>query len=369
MLSVQHITKRYGAQPVLRGIALEVAQGEFISLLGPSGCGKTTLLRILCGIETPDTGSIHLQGRDITALAASQRRFGVVFQSYALFPNLSVLDNVAYGLQAMKRPQQEARALEMLSLVGLAEHSRKFPAQLSGGQQQRVALARALAPQPPLLLLDEPLSALDAQVRVGLRAEIRRLQKQLGITTIMVTHDQDEALSMSDRVVVMHQGQIEQAGTPQQLYARPQTPFVAGFVGKMNLLQALVTGAGRARVGQHELRCEVDEFKTGSPLLLGLRPEAIVLRPEACDFEAPPYGASNTVKGQVQEAVFLGPCTLLRLRCEALGDVVLEVELSTSRDASLPEWLGLGSGQSVLVDLPPQAIRGLAQPLSMLRAA
>ncbi|WP_310390137.1 ATP-binding cassette domain-containing protein [Roseateles sp.] len=365
MLSVQHITKRYGTQPVLRGIALDVARGEFISLLGPSGCGKTTLLRILCGIETPDTGSIHLHGQDITALAAAQRRFGVVFQSYALFPNLSVAANVAYGLQGLKRAQQQSRALEMLELVGLADQVHKFPAQLSGGQQQRVALARALAPQPPLLLLDEPLSALDAQVRVSLRAEIRRLQQQLGITTLMVTHDQDEALSMSDRVVVMHKGQIEQIGTPQQLYARPASEFVAGFVGKMNLLPALVVARNRARVGEQELHCEIEQFKTGSPLLLGLRPEAIVLRAFNDDAVMNPSTTLNRLLAEVLETVFLGPCTLVRLRCAAMGGLVIEAELPTSTDARLPDWL---RGQ-VLMELPAASIRGLAQPLSMLRAA
>jgi iron(III) transport system ATP-binding protein len=365
MLSVQHITKRYGTQPVLRGIALDVAQGEFISLLGPSGCGKTTLLRILCGIETPDTGSICLRGQDITALEASQRRFGVVFQSYALFPNLSVAANVAYGLQGMKRAQQQTRALEMLDLVGLADQAHKFPAQLSGGQQQRVALARALAPQPPLLLLDEPLSALDAQVRVSLRAEIRRLQKQLGITTLMVTHDQDEALAMSDRVVVMHKGQIEQTGTPQQLYAWPSSEFVAGFVGKMNLMPALVVARNRARVGTQDLHCDIDAFKTGSPLLLGLRPEAITLRAFNADEVLASSEGLNSLRADVVETVFLGPCTLVRLRCAALGELIIEAELPTSNDASLPAWL---RGQ-VLMELPALSIRGLAQPLSMLRGA
>src|SRR5450830_1338747 len=265
MLSIQHITKRYRAQPVLRGIALDVAAGEFISLLGPSGCGKTTLLRILCGIETPDTGSLTLRGQDITAWTAARRRFGVVFQSYALFPNLTAAQNVAFGLQGA--PRQPAgssvaeRVAEMLALVGLGEQGHKYPAQLSGGQQQRVALARALAPRPELLLLDEPLSALDAQVRGSLQAEIRRLQQQLGITTVMVTHDQDEAPSMADRVVVMHEGRIEQQGSPQQLYARPETRFVAGFVGRMNLLPAQVVAAGWLEAGNTRLACDTSAYR------------------------------------------------------------------------------------------------------------
>ncbi|RQO62113.1 putative 2-aminoethylphosphonate ABC transporter ATP-binding protein [Paucibacter sp. KBW04] len=366
MLSVKHITKRYGAQPVLRGIALEVAAGEFISLLGPSGCGKTTLLRILCGIETPDTGSIHLLGQDITRQPASQRRFGVVFQSYALFPNLTVAQNVSYGLQDLNRRERAARALEMLALVGLAEQAHKFPAQLSGGQQQRVALARALAPRPRLLLLDEPLSALDAQVRVGLRSEIRRLQKQLGITTLMVTHDQDEALSMSDRVVLMHQGQVEQQGSPQVLYAKPVSPFAAGFVGKMNLLPALVVGGGRVRVGEQELVCDTHLFKTGSPVLLGLRPEAIVLRPLQITSSA--HAQINCLRAELLDTVFLGPCTLVRLRCESLGaEHVLEAELPTARDAQLPAWLQGREGRpaQLMLEIPRDALHALAQPLSM----
>jgi len=372
MLTIKHITKRYGAQPVLRGIELDVAAGEFISLLGPSGCGKTTLLRILCGIETPDTGSIHLLGQDITRQPASQRRFGVVFQSYALFPNLTVAQNVSYGLQDLSRGERAARALEMLALVGLAEQAHKFPAQLSGGQQQRVALARALAPRPRLLLLDEPLSALDAQVRVGLRSEIRRLQKQLGITTLMVTHDQDEALSMSDRVVLMHQGQVEQQGSPQALYAQPLSPFAAGFVGKMNLLPALVVGAGRARVGGQELACDTHLFKTGSPVLLGLRPEAIALRPLQYTFPIPSELNSqaplNRLRAELLDTAFLGPCTLLRLRCESLGaEHVLEAELPTARDAQLPAWLQGREGRpaQLMLEIARDALHVLAQPLSM----
>ncbi|WP_349744016.1 ABC transporter ATP-binding protein [Roseateles cavernae] len=359
MLSLRHLNKRYGTQPVLRGIALDVAAGEFISLLGPSGCGKTTLLRLICGIEAADSGSIVLNGQDITAWPAAQRRFGVVFQSYALFPNLSLADNVAYGLQQATRGERAARVAELLELVGLADKANKFPAQLSGGQQQRVALARALAPRPPLLLLDEPLSALDAQVRQGLRAEIRRLQQRLGITTIMVTHDQDEALSMADRVVVMHQGQIEQQGSPQQLYAAPATPFVAGFVGKMNLLPGLVTGAGRARVGTAELACASTSFaryKTGSPVLLGLRPECLRLHGQA---------GTNRLPVSLVEAMFLGHCSLLRLRCEAL-DAQLELQLATEGDAQLPAWLNEGP---LWVELPPEAVSALDTPLSMRVAA
>jgi iron(III) transport system ATP-binding protein len=361
MLSVQHITKRYRAQPVLRGIALDVAGGEFISLLGPSGCGKTTLLRIICGIESPDTGTLMLKGQDITALPAAQRRFGVVFQSYALFPNLTIAQNVGFGLQGVPRPQQNARVAELLDLVGLSDKAAKFPSQLSGGQQQRVALARALAPRPELLLLDEPLSALDAQVRVGLRAEIRRLQQQLGITTIMVTHDQDEALSMADRVVLMHEGRVEQEGTPRQLYARPQTRFAAGFVGRMNLIEAKVVAAGQLEVGAHRMLCDTEPFRTGSPLLLGIRPEAVALYPASNDIDSLP---DNTVVARVEESLFHGSMALIKLQCDSLG-AEIEAQWPTGPDASLPPWL---QGE-VCIGLPPKALHTLPLPESVRRNA
>ncbi|MDD0811377.1 ATP-binding cassette domain-containing protein [Curvibacter sp. RS43] len=361
MLSIQHITKRYRAQAVLRGIALDVAPGEFISLLGPSGCGKTTLLRILCGIESPDTGSLTLRGQDITAWPAAQRRFGVVFQSYALFPNLSAAQNVAFGLQDLPRAQRAERVAEMLALVGLGDQGHKLPSQLSGGQQQRVALARALAPRPELLLLDEPLSALDAQVRGGLQAEIRRLQQQLGITTVMVTHDQDEALSMADRVVVMHEGRIEQQGTPQQLYARPETRFVAGFVGRMNLLPARVVAADTLEVGSTRLHCDTRAYRTGSTLLLGLRPEAVQLQSApAADQRLP----ANSVRARLVEAQFHGPTALLRLHCDSL-QATLDAQWPTGADARLPEWLH----GDLLLSLPAPALHALPLPESVRRAA
>lgn len=361
MLSIQHITKRYRAQPVLRGIALDVAAGEFISLLGPSGCGKTTLLRILCGIETPDTGNLTLRGQDITAWSAAQRRFGVVFQSYALFPNLTAAQNVAFGLQHTPRAQQVERVAEMLALVGLGEQGHKVPAQLSGGQQQRVALARALAPRPELLLLDEPLSALDAQVRGSLQAEIRRLQQQLGITTVMVTHDQDEALSMADRVVVMHEGRIEQQGSPRQLYARPETRFVAGFVGRMNLLPARVVAAGWLEAGSTRLACDTSAYRTGSPVLLGLRPEAVVLQAAP---DADPALPANGVRARVLETQFHGPTALLRLHCDSL-QATLDAQWPTGADARLPDWL---QGE-LLLSLPAPALHLLPLPESVRRAA
>lgn len=236
-IKAQNIFKQYSGKAVLKNINLEMEKGEFICILGPSGCGKTTLLRILAGLETADEGKIIIDDRDFTMLPPSKRNFGIVFQSYALFPNMTVEQNVLFGLSEQKklsRAQQRAKALEVLSLVDLLEHKTKYPAQLSGGQQQRTALARAIALSPGYLLLDEPLSALDAKVRLKLRLEIRRIQRELGITTIMVTHDQEEALTMADRIIVMNNAEVEQIGTPRMIYEEPANAFVADFVGTMN---------------------------------------------------------------------------------------------------------------------------------------
>ena len=249
-LKLEGIQKRFGSFTALKGVDLEIEKGEFVCFLGPSGCGKTTLLRIIAGLEAQSAGTLHQAGRDISRAPPAGRDYGIVFQSYALFPNLSVADNVAYGLVNRKVPRDQARARvsELVKLVGLPGSENKFPAQLSGGQQQRIALARALATKPGLLLLDEPLSALDAIVRVHLRQEIRSLQRKLGVTTIMVTHDQEEALSVADRIVVMNHGAIEQVGTPMQVYRDPATPFVADFVGRINVLPATLETGGRVRI-------------------------------------------------------------------------------------------------------------------------
>jgi len=243
-LRLQGIEKNFGAFRALRDIHLTIERGEFVCFLGPSGCGKTTLLRIIAGLETQSAGTIRQADRDISRLPPAERDYGIVFQSYALFPNLSIFDNVGYGLVNRKTPRAQvaSRVDELLKLVGLPGSGAKFPAQLSGGQQQRIALARALATAPGLLLLDEPLSALDALERIRLRGEIRRLQQQLGVTTIMVTHDQEEALSVADRIVVMNHGVIEQIGTPMEIYREPASPFVADFVGKVNMVPARVNG-------------------------------------------------------------------------------------------------------------------------------
>ncbi|MEC0091757.1 ABC transporter ATP-binding protein [Paenibacillus macquariensis] len=257
-LSLRNLSKHFGKQTALQEINLDIYQHEFICLLGPSGCGKTTLLRILAGLEKADRGHLTIDGKDITSVPAGKRNFGMMFQSYALFPNLSVSENIAYGLRnRLTKSQIIDRVDELLSLVELDDQRHKVPAQLSGGQQQRVALARALAFSPDCLLLDEPLSALDAKVRVKLRREICRLHKQFGMTTIMVTHDQEEALTMADRIVVMNQSRIIQVGTPNEVYERPNSPFVTDFIGAVSFI-------------------ETDDEKQGNPVL-AIRPEHVQL--------------------------------------------------------------------------------------------
>jgi len=238
-LEVHNITKRFDSQYALNDVSVSVEKGELVCILGPSGCGKTTLLRIIAGLETSDKGKIIIDGKDSTHLPAAKRNFGIVFQSYALFPNMTVMGNILFGLQQKikeSKDELEVRALEVLRMVDLFEHKHKYPRQLSGGQQQRTALARAIAISPSFLLLDEPLSALDARVRTKLRGEIRAIQKQLGVTTVMVTHDQEEALTMADRVIVMNNAVIEQTGSPREIYGSPTTAFVAGFIGSMNFI-------------------------------------------------------------------------------------------------------------------------------------
>jgi iron(III) transport system ATP-binding protein len=316
------IRKEFGAFTALSHIDLDIAKGEFVCFLGPSGCGKTTLLRIIAGLEVQTAGRIELAGRDISRLPPAKRDYGIVFQSYALFPNLTVADNVAYGLTNRNVPRKHAlaRVAELLKLVGLPGSEAKYPAQLSGGQQQRIALARALATAPSLLLLDEPLSALDAIVRVKLRQEIRSLQRQLGVTTIMVTHDQEEAFAVADRIVVMNQGSIEQVGDAMQVYRDPTSLFVADFVGRINVLAATALDAGRLRVGTHEFHCQ-HTFRHGSELRVYLRPEDVLARPI-------PAGDPNAFEAQIEKIEFMGPYCLVRVGSPALAEHRLTVYLS-----------------------------------------
>lgn len=322
-LRLSGIQKTFGAFTALEGIDLDIHRGEFVCFLGPSGCGKTTLLRIIAGLEVQSAGRIEQAGRDISRLPPAERDYGIVFQSYALFPNLTVADNVAYGLVNRKVPKAEvaARVKELVALVGLPGSEGKYPAQLSGGQQQRIALARALATSPGLLLLDEPLSALDAIVRVHLRQEIRSLQRKLGVTTIMVTHDQEEALSVADRIVVMNQGAIEQVGTPMQVYRDPATPFVADFVGRVNTLPARLEPGG-LRLGARRFDCTLDGAVTaGADVRVYLRPEDVLARPIA-------PGDSNVFEAEIDKIEFLGSYCLVRVKSEDLGEHRLTVYLS-----------------------------------------
>jgi len=320
-LELKSLSKRFGAVKAIDDVSLSVADGEFFSLLGPSGCGKTTLLRTVAGILQPDAGSITLGGRDITDVPVHARNTALVFQSYALFPHLTVFENIAFGLR-MRREKDAAirtRVAEALELVRLAGFGGRFPAQISGGQQQRVALARALVVQPALLLLDEPLSNLDARLREEMRVEIRRIQRAVGITTILVTHDIQEAFALSDRIAVMNQGRAEQIGTPSDIYLRPATQFVAEFAGQVNHFAVRVT---RAEAGRAEVAAEDGVVFTvatggaapavGQSLTVILRPERVRLQPGRC---------ANRFTATVQDVTYLGGLTHYRLRVG--GNVVL----------------------------------------------
>ena len=329
-LEVRNLAKQFGNFSALGDVSLDVLEGEFVCFLGPSGCGKTTLLRAIAGLDPQTSGTIRQKGRDVSALPPAQRDFGIVFQSYALFPNLSVTDNVGYGL--VSRRQNRAailkRVTELLALVGLPDAGPKYPAQLSGGQQQRVALARALATSPGLLLLDEPLSALDAIVRVHLRNEIRALQRELGVTTVMVTHDQEEALSVADRIVVMNHGVIEQVGTPMQVYREPASPFVADFVGKVSRLKAVAEGDHWFRCGEKRLQCAPGagaDFRAGREAALYLRPEDRVVGAGVRDDDP------LRCEGTVRHIEFLGGNCLAEVDVQGMQGQPLQLQYSLNQ--------------------------------------
>ena len=313
-LDVQNLTKTYGTTTVVKSVSFAFEKGEFISLLGPSGCGKTTILRMIAGFETPSAGTILVDGQDITTLKPNERQLGMVFQAYALFPNLNVGDNIGFGLKISGMPAEarRARVEEMLKLIGLPGYEKRYPYEMSGGQQQRVALARAIAPRPRMLLLDEPLSALDAKIRVSLREEIRAIQLELGITTVFVTHDQEEALSISDRIVVMNAGNIEQLGAPHEIYNKPATRFVATFVGHLNTIEATIVDPAASTVAIDGQTATVHTLPASAtanaPISLTLRPE--VLSVGARD------GNDITLTGTIADVTFLG--SVIRLRV-ALG--------------------------------------------------
>ena len=350
-VAIRHVSKRFGKFEALKSVTLDVYDGEFVCFLGPSGCGKTTLLRAVAGLDPQNEGAIAIGGRDVTNLPPSARDFGIVFQSYALFPNLSVAANVGYALVNQRRGRSEiaARVDELLAMVGLADQARKYPVQLSGGQQQRVALARALATSPSLLLLDEPLSALDARVRLRLRDELKSLQRRLGITTIMVTHDQEEAMGLADRMVVMNQGVIEQVGTPEEIYARPNTAFVADFVGTMNFMPATACGPRGIRVGELELdAAESHGLSPGTAARIAIRPEDLRLRNQD--------GAANRFEAQVLGLHFHGGfcrVTLAPTRAPST-QIAADVAANDLRD------LKLEPGRLIEVALPPETIRVFA---------
>jgi len=310
-LELQNIQKVYGAQKVVIDFNMSIQKGEFISFLGPSGCGKTTTLRMVAGFETPTSGAISIGGVVQNNLKTNQRNIGMVFQAYALFPNMTAAENVAFGLKVRghSRADRDKTVAEMLKLVGLDHLADRYPLQLSGGQQQRVALARALAIKPQVLLLDEPLSALDAKIRVSLREEIRDIQQKLGITTIFVTHDQEEALSISDRIVVMYQGRADQIGTPFEIYNRPTTRFVANFVGTLSMVAAKVAdpAANTVTIGGATLPLPepIGDKRPGDTISLALRPESLSLD------KAP--GKDFALTGIVDAVHFLGSVIRTRL--------------------------------------------------------
>jgi putative spermidine/putrescine transport system ATP-binding protein len=345
-LQLENLHRQFGSFKALNGIDITLGEGEFLSLLGPSGCGKTTALRIVAGFDRPNAGRVVIEGKDLAGVAPNKRDMGMVFQAYSLFPNMTARQNVEFGLRIRGKDKSDRRKRvdDLLELVGLGHAGDRYPHQLSGGMQQRVALARALAIEPRVLLLDEPLSALDAKVRVQLREEIRRIQLELGITTLYVTHDQEEALAVSDHVAVMYGGVIEQMGTPAEMYTSPATPFVAEFIGTMNRLDSRVVDGSTGEVEYDGKRLRIDAARgrqNGERVLL-------LIRPEALELEAAGNGAStngNTLRGEVLTQTFLGPVTRLKVS----GDLI--ADMPAARAAALPV------GSNVIAKIPAEGAK------------
>ncbi|MEO6208168.1 MAG: ABC transporter ATP-binding protein [Candidatus Limnocylindrales bacterium] len=350
-LRLDGVQKRFpGGVVAVRDFDLSVERGEFISFLGPSGCGKTTTLRMIAGFEQPTIGAISIDGVDVTHMPPNQRNVGMVFQSYALFPNMTVADNIAFGLRMRKRAAADIkrRVGELLALIHLPDKGERYPYQLSGGQQQRVALARALAFEPQVLLLDEPLSALDAKIRVALRHEIRTIQRSLGITTVYVTHDQEEALELSDRIVVMSDGRMEQVGTPFEIYNFPSTAFVASFVGTLNAVEARVVDprAGALTLGGHPVRTtSALTGAVGEAVMVALRPEMITLD----GIDGAPKEGANLLPATVTDIAFLGAVVRVSTR---IGEATLiDVDTFNNPNLAVPP-----AGSTVQLSFPPEAI-------------
>jgi putative spermidine/putrescine transport system ATP-binding protein len=345
-LELENLHRDFGTVKALNGIDISLGEGEFLSLLGPSGCGKTTALRLVAGFDRPNEGRILVEGKDLTSVPPNKRDMGMVFQAYSLFPNMSARQNVDFGLRIRGRDKTDRskKVDDLLELVGLGHAGDRYPHQLSGGMQQRVALARALAIEPRVLLLDEPLSALDAKVRVQLREEIRRIQLELGITTLYVTHDQEEALAISDHVAVMYGGVIEQMGTPSEMYTAPKTPFVAEFIGTMNRLEAHVVDGTAGEVEHAGVRLRINEARgraTGERVL-------ILIRPEALELQAAGNGAvpgANALAAEVLSQTFLGPVTRLKMTGGLIAD------MSTARASALPV------GASIVAQVPGEGLQ------------
>jgi len=349
-LRIYGITKQFGRSVALRDVSLEAARGEFLCVLGPSGCGKTTLLRIIAGLEKQDAGNVFFGGDDFSHVPVSRRNVGIVFQSYALFPNLTAGQNIAYGLKnhLKTRKAMQDRVDGLLRLVGLSGFAHKFPAQLSGGQQQRVALARAMALSPHLLLLDEPLSALDPQVRLMLRSEVRQLQRKLNVTTLMVTHDQEEALTMADRILVMDRGEIVQSGSPMEIYEKPATPFVASFVGSMNFIGNAVKETERVyRLGEVRLHVANGEHVAeGGHATVAIRPEDIVVDRLS--------GSRNALTTWVKSLEFRGPIyrATLHLHLGTREKCVVHADIPTEKIRRF----GISENSQLDVELPADRI-------------
>lgn len=355
MIDIRNVTKRFGAFTAVNDVSLQIRAGEFITLLGPSGCGKTTLLRMLSGFESPDAGSIHIDGRDVTPLAPYRRNVNQVFQSYALFPHMTVRENIAFGLRMQKTAEDETRrrVAEVVDLVALGGFEDRLPHQLSGGQRQRVALARAIVPRPSVLLLDEPLSALDAKLRHQMQVELKRLQKRLGMTFVFVTHDQEEALTMSDRIAVFNQGRLEQLGPASEIYHQPRTAFVADFIGEANLLDAeLGAVSGDRAVARLEGGLEISVPMSAWPrdqakAVLSVRPEKV------CISKKPIEGAENCFEATITEEVFQGALDHLVVRTDAGTELKAVVANESAIMEALHEgdrvWCGLHMDDLVFV--------------------